>query len=298
MEQITSFIDSQTLRRMLEDKTLPPAVECILIAQSTCRSVTDKINAIRERLDAYTDDEFAAGDYEWHIKDFRKGAEYYINELEKALELLKDNNGNAVYLIEDDFPEYDRIIFDNWKDAFNEVYFSDEWEEYHCISRRKIGQSSNTCKYYLDPQNVLYRIDISNMDWEKELTSAFVELPHEYKVGDIIMYNNTYAVITDMSPFVKKKRLTPLDDTDMALYALQFGHDHLHSCGGAFGHIHVPVLKAELVDLSADTFCPEPLLMLRKVLIGEWRISDFIEYYSNNIQISSALLKEKETESH
>jgi len=45
MEQITSFIDSQTLRRMLEGKTLPPAVECILIAQSTCRSVTDKINA-------------------------------------------------------------------------------------------------------------------------------------------------------------------------------------------------------------------------------------------------------------
>ena len=51
MEQITYFIDSQTLRRMLEDKTLPPAVECILVAQSACRSLTYKIIAIRERLD-------------------------------------------------------------------------------------------------------------------------------------------------------------------------------------------------------------------------------------------------------
>ncbi len=126
MEQITSFIDSHTLRRMLECKTLPPAVECILIAHSACRSVTDKINAIRERLDTYTDEEFAVGDYEWHSKDFRQGAEYYINELEKALELLKDKNGNAVYLIEGEFPKYDRIVFDNWKDAFNEVCFSDE----------------------------------------------------------------------------------------------------------------------------------------------------------------------------
>ena len=48
MASYIDFIDSRSLREDLRLwKPLPPAMQCILIAQSECRSLTDKLEALR-----------------------------------------------------------------------------------------------------------------------------------------------------------------------------------------------------------------------------------------------------------
>jgi hypothetical protein len=75
-----------------------------------------------------------------------------------------------------------------------------------------------------------------------------------------------------------------LDDTDMDLFCFGYFKNDIHSCGGTYGHCHIPILKAELADINSLTYSEKPLLELRKVLIGEYDFVDFIEMYSNNIK--------------
>ncbi len=285
MEKITLFIDSATLREMLEGKELPPAVECILISKSTCRSLSDKINAIRERLDAHSDEEFELGNYEWHLNDFRKGAENYIQELYLSLNCLKIKHSDTVFVIEDKYSPYDGAVFDNMDDAYRKARASAEPDEYYSISERIKNTRHCPTRFDINPHGNIYSINTRDLEWTEELHHAFADVPHDYKVGDIIRYCDKYAVITDLKPYVKKERRVPLDDTDMSLFCMEFVNDEFHSCGGAFGHIHVPILKAEMAEPSEYQRIPKPLLMLRSVLIGEMRLSDFIEIYSNNMEL-------------
>ena len=275
---------------MMEGKELSPAVECILISQSTCRSLDDKIKAIRERLDAHSDKELAAGEYEWHNKDFRKRAEQYLLYLTIALNCLKVAHDGTVFVIENENSPYDGAIFDNWDDAFKIARSTAEPDEYYRISERVRNSLRCLNRYNINPQDEIYGIDVYNMQHEEELHHAFAEIPHNYKIGDIISYGNKYAVITELTTYKNKARTKPLDDSDMSFYAMQFGSLDFHSCGGAFGHIQVPILKAEMADLSDYPGCPKPLRMLSNVLTGKMSIPDFIELYSNKVDINEKWL--------
>ena len=81
----------------------------------------------------------------------------------------------------------------------------------------------------------------SDIDWRDKIESAFVELPHDYKIGDIICYDEKYYIIAKLSPYVKKERRIRLDDTDMDLFCFGYFKNDIHSCGGTYGHYHIPI---------------------------------------------------------
>ena len=58
---VLQFIDSKTLRSHLQEKTLEPAIECIVIAQSKKQSLRAKLEALQERYDAYSKAQFEEG---------------------------------------------------------------------------------------------------------------------------------------------------------------------------------------------------------------------------------------------
>ncbi len=284
MENVTSFIDSETLSFMLKDKVLPPAVECILISRSTCRPLRDKIAAIRERLDKYTDEELAVGDYEWDSENFRKFTEQYIQSCEYALSLIESEHEEAYYIAEDEFTECGSSVFDDWERALKWILTNDELCGYDCIIRRIRNEKSGGFRYYFNSKKEIYKTENrdSETDWSDKIESAFVELPHDYKIGNIICYYGNHYVIAKLSPYVKKERRIRLDNTDMALFCFGYYNNNIHSCGGTYGHCHIPILDAELADIKSLTYSEKPLLELRKVLIGERNFVDFLEMYSNN----------------
>ena len=55
---VLDFIDSDTLREHLKDQTLEPAIECILIAHSLKCSIEKKLEALKERYDTYSEEDF------------------------------------------------------------------------------------------------------------------------------------------------------------------------------------------------------------------------------------------------
>ncbi len=63
------FIDSRTLREYYRTTPLPPAMMCILIAQSHRRTLADKLAALREIRDATSPEDFADGEYQLACND-------------------------------------------------------------------------------------------------------------------------------------------------------------------------------------------------------------------------------------
>ena len=64
------FIDSEAIRDHLRRRPpLPPAMQSILIAQSECRSLTDKLEALRGIRSATPPGDFANGEYQLACND-------------------------------------------------------------------------------------------------------------------------------------------------------------------------------------------------------------------------------------
>ncbi len=169
---------------------------------------------------------------------------------------------------------------------FQSIESNDELCGYDCIIRRIRNEKGGGFRYYFNSDKEIYKTENSDsdIDWRDKIESAFVELPHDYKIGDIICYDENYYIIAKLSPYVKKERRIRLDDTDMDLFCFGYFKNDIHSCGGTYGHYHIPILKAELADIKSLTYSEKPLLELRIVLIGEYDFVDFIEMYSNNIK--------------
>ena len=87
---VLDFIDSKTLRQHLSGQTLAPAVECILIAQSRCRSLNDKLAALQERYEHYSTEDFKRGAYNSFAEDFKRTLKEYIEFKQGLLENIND----------------------------------------------------------------------------------------------------------------------------------------------------------------------------------------------------------------
>ena len=58
-------------------------------------------------------------------------------------------------------------------------------------------------------------------------------------------------------------------------------NDKVHSCGGSFGHEHIPLLKAEICSEEELPEEQKPLLAISRLFKEKIRIVDFLESYSN-----------------
>ena len=99
---ILDFMDSATLREMLRGKTMEPAIECILIAQSKKQPVKMKLAALTERAEAYTNEEFRRGVYNLRdYDDFAAAIRKYIAAMQNALQLTESPAEQYVYIVQE-----------------------------------------------------------------------------------------------------------------------------------------------------------------------------------------------------
>ena len=246
---ILNFIDSSALRKMMENRKIPPAIECILIAQSKRCTVTEKAAAIRERLDKYTDEELEEGIYSCSFDDFREGTERYIEHIEKAEKLLNEHEPNVIYVIRCDDICYDGAAFDSYEKAVKLVRlaFGDECR----IVRRKINGLDPDMTYYLNKKKKIYDVRSQELEEDESLAFSCAELNDDYKTGDIIKYSDeNFAVVVKNTHFASKDSIDGCDYTDMSLYCIEYSAKPEHSCGGSFSHVHIPILEAELADID------------------------------------------------
>lgn len=151
---VADFYRSQTMKAYFAKLSLPPAIECILINKSK-HSIFDKIEALSERYEAYSDNDFTVGEYSG--TEFKNELGKFINFLREGSESIKKSAPDDYYvLIVDDDPveipfssfseaiQYARTITDddrvqihrlNWKDKhdFTIYLLSNDLETYGFI---------------------------------------------------------------------------------------------------------------------------------------------------------------------
>ena len=82
------FMDSSTIRDHLRRRPpLPPAMQCVLIAQSECRSLEDKLAALRKIRAETPPEGFADGEYQLACNDlgFADALDLHIQRKEERL---------------------------------------------------------------------------------------------------------------------------------------------------------------------------------------------------------------------
>lgn len=281
---VSDFIDSDTLRSHLQEKTLEPAIECILIAQSEAQPLSKKLNALQERYDTYTEAQFAEGIY--HTSDngsFKEQLGCYITRMREELtrtEKADDEAGEYLYVCDDG--DYPGGVFDSFEKALNCCKALG-----YCraiITREKVNApDTNRIAYVINTPDII-RILMPKDSLLFDLPEAYAEIPHEFQVGDIVeWFNGNCSVIMNADHLTEKPEwLAHADSSDMKMDCLGLSTTFYHECGGAFHHEQIPILWAERVSnkLSNDF---QPLLALSLVVLNKLSLSDFLEAYSNGM---------------
>lgn len=285
---VLDFIDSKTLRQHLSGQTLAPAVECILIAQSRCRSLNDKLAALQERYDKYSTEDFKKGVYNSWADDFKKALKEYILIKSARSAEAKKNNDNEVYLIGICDSEIDNTIYRTYKSALEVTKTKLASDDTGYIKKCSIdSDTDNSILMRFNDDHEVYDVEQRPIDealFDKEycIEGAYAELPHRFNVGDIVRHDEIYSVVADVKHYDSLPNYMKHSDyTDMCLYCLGYYKDQLHSCNGAFGHSHFPILQTELCPEEELPESKKELIILSRLLKGEIRLADFLEMYSN-----------------
>ena len=283
---VLQFIDSDILREMLHGKELAPAVECILIAQSRKQPLTKKLEALTERAETYTDAEFRTGVYNLRdCENFADALRKYIAVMQQALQEKDAVSEDYIYQAYTDL-DLSNAVFTSFAAASNylrrEIIDGMIEDECYEIIRRKINDSAaNPVVYLLNGDCEILSVRLRYSE-DLYIEEAFCELPDKYNIGDIIQYQDDYFVIASVIHADNHTRwLTNADYGDMSLYCFRYYPDKLHSCGGSFGHYHVPILQTEMAKPEDLPENMKPLTALSLMLKGEMKITDFLESYSN-----------------
>ena len=277
---VLDFVESKTLRLQLKEKELSPAVQCILIAEDRTQPMTDKLAALQERYQQYSDADFQSGIYNLReYSDFRQAVKCFIDEMQHQLSLTEIVDTEHIFQTDVD-NLFKKKVFRTFSDA---VKYLKEIDEYDCgITRRRIDPSEEKpVTYYLNDTYQITSIYVYEF-YEWDISDGYAYLPHDYQAGDLIQYQEYYYIIAEPLKLTEKpKWLTHADSTDMSLYCFEYAPDQCHSCHGSYGHAHIPILQAERIEESDLPEKYQPLLALSMVLKGKMRVVDFLESYSN-----------------
>ena len=281
---VLDFIDSNTLRRHLSDQKLEPAIECILIANCRSRSLEEKLEALQERYDAYSDEDFKRGIYNFRGGDFRNALREYTEYKRSVLTEIHNADRNCVYAISAEYAYVDGQLRSTLDAAVREAKDTLDDDESCLITKRRIDEGiGNSIQIRLNENKEIYDVSVmwyDDTDWD--IADSYADLPHLYKPGDIVRYCDSYSVVAEVTRFEKlPPYMVHSDYTDMCLFCLGYGKDSLHSCGGSFGHEHIPILGAEICNEEDVPDYYRPLIAVSRFYRGEIRFIDFIEMYSN-----------------
>ena len=280
---VLDFIDSDTLREHLKDQTLEPAIECILIVRSRRCSIEKKLEALKERYDTYSAEDFNKGTYYCREKDFKSALKEYIDSTEKVLDDMYRPDSNHVYNAHatDDIGFHGS--FDTLEAAIDGIKNSHSGNEF-CIVKAKINEFENVTDItaLLNDQGEPY--DIWNQYNDRinfSIFSSYAWIPHRYAIGDIIVFtcDNTFGVVVEDNKC--PLTTTNLDINDITLRCMIFEKKDYHSCGGVFIRRDFSLLRIESCKESWMDQCPKELIRFSQFIKGGISAAEFLEEYSN-----------------
>ena len=300
---VLDFIDSDTLRDHLRNQTLEPAIECILIVRSRRCSIEKKLEALKERYDTYSAEDFNKGIYNCREKDFKSALKEYIDSTEKILDDMYRLDSNHVY----NAHPIDDICFhgsfDTLEAAIDGIKNSHSGNEF-CIVKAKINEFENVTDItaLLNDQGEPY--DIWNQYNDRinfSIFSSYAWIPHRYAMGDIVVYDGDSTAFFTYAVIVEDNRIplnyAGLDMNDMSVRCMVFEKNEFHcwegsfiqekndfySGRGVFTQRDLSILRIESCNEPEMKLCPKELIRFSQLIKGEISAAEFLEEYSQGV---------------
>ena len=270
MTSCIDFIDSPAIRDHLRTlPPLPPAQQCILIAQSECRSLTDKLAALREIRTSTPPEAFSRGCWKYQCNDsFPIILDRYIRVREERLALLEKAGPGVVYVVESSYCGNGyRGLYSTFDLALASIKPLYDDESPPSIRRRRIDdENDESLVAELSRERELVEIDVeggpnagSMRIWGGDLPSGYAYVPHPFRRGDIIRQGDSYYVLDESVEENDGRFSWGTDDSDMVLYGMSWDRS-----SGTFAHEHIFYTRGG-TELVAPSDLPEEERMLAAV---------------------------------
>ena len=288
MEYI-EFIDSPAIRKHLRTlPPLPPAQQCILIAQSEIRSLDEKLTVLREIRTATPPEEFSRGCWQFQSDDpFPVILDRYIKTREENLAALRVAEHGVVYIVESGDGCGYIGPFSTFEAALGSVkeIADDEYPPFIC--RRRIDDHPHpaTIVAHLSRKREIVDVkaecgpDVDSMRiWGGDLPHGYAYVPHPFKRGDIIRQGDSYYVLDESVEKSDGRFSWGADESDMVLYGMSWAKS-----SGSFGHEHVFFTQYG-TELVAPADLPEQQRMLAAVSVvmrDGHALVEFLQCFSN-----------------
>ena len=282
------FIDSPAVRDHLRKlPPLPPAQQCILIAQSDIRPLEDKLAALREIRGIASPEDFAHGCWHFQCEDpFPVILDRYLRTRAERLVKLRKAEPGVIYMAEDadgwcgaPFSTFDAALTSVHKMSWNDGPPS--------ILRRPIDEPGGeilvatlsrnreiveiNAKRYHDPE--------FGRDLGGELQNGYAHVPHPFKRGDIVrQFGDTYCVLADSAEDANGSSSLGADWSDMRLHGVTWDRRT-----GTFEHDHNILYTRYGMEFITPADLPEEQRMLAAVsrlLRGEDDLIDFLQRFT------------------
>ena len=289
MTDYIEFIDSPAIRNHLRTlPPLPPAQQCILIAQSERRSLDEKLAALREIRAAIPLGEFSRGCWKFQSDDpFNDILDRYIQTREENLAAFQVAEPGVVYVVEPG-DGYGYIgPFSTFRAALDSVKEIAADEDPPSICRRRIDDYPHAVTLVADLSRSREIVDVQAKgrpdadlmrDWGGDLPNGYAYVPHPFKRGDIIRQGDSYYVLDESVEENDGRFSWGTDDSDMVLYGMSWD-----KASGSFGHEHIYFTRYG-TELVTTVDLPERQRMLAAVSVvmrDGHALIEFLQCFTN-----------------
>ncbi|MBR4171273.1 MAG: hypothetical protein IKR48_06445, partial [Kiritimatiellae bacterium] len=281
------FIDApavrEHLRRLLP---LPPAQQCILIAQSDIKPLEEKLAALREIRDATPQEDFSRGCWTFRCDDpFPVILDRYIRTREERLEQFRKAELGIIYMVEDadgwcgaPFSTFDAALASSHKMSWNDGPPS--------ILRRPIDDpGGEILDATISRDREIAEINAKryrDIEWSRnlggELQNGYAHVPHPFKRGDIVrQFGDTYCVLADNAEDADGRVPQGTDWSSMRLQGVTWDKH-----AGTFAHDLNILFTKYGTEIVAPANLPEDQRMLAVVSLvmrGEYDLIDFLQCF-------------------
>ena len=284
---VLDFIDTDTLRDHLKNQKLEPAIECILIVRSRKCSIEKKLEALKERYDAYSAEDFNKGTYYCREKDFKSALKEYIDSTERVVADMYNPDNNHVYSAHHPDDCGFHGTFDTFEAAIDGIKNRNlhSGNAFHIV-RARINEFENITDISADLNKQGEPYDMHNLYNDRIFCSIFLSyawIPHRYAIGDIVVFtdDNTFAVVVEDNKCPIK--IEGLSVNDMSVRCVVFEKKDYHSCGGVFIRRDLSILGIETCKASEMDECPKELIRFSYLIKGIISAGEFLEEYSQGV---------------
>jgi len=279
------FIDAPAVRDHLRTlPPLPPAQQCILIAQSDIQPLTKKLAALKAIRDATPPEDFSRGCWHFRCDDpFPVILDRYIRTREELLARFLEAEPGIIYIAED-ADGWCAAPFSTLDAALTTVHKMSWRNGSPSVIRRRIDEPRGEILDATITRNweiaEIFAKRYHDDEWARSLggdmPNGYAHVPHPFKRGDIVrQFGDTYCVLAenveDAGAILPKNP----DWCDMLLHGVTWDKQT-----GTFDHDRSILFTQYGTEFVVPTDLPEEQRMLAAVslvLRGKYSLADFLE---------------------